>query len=1076
MIGFIGLQGVFAQTSVTGTITDADNGGTIPGVNVQVKGTSIGTMTNMDGFYSIQVPADASAIVFSFVGMETQEVPFMGNPKMDVSMVGNSLKLDEVIVTAMGVTREKKSLGYSVEDVKADELNRTRPTNIVDALSGKVSGIQVTSSSGAVGASSRITIRGNSSFAGDNQPLFVVDGVPLSNYASDMVQTGGADYGNAAMDMDPENIESMSVLKGAAASALYGSRALNGVIIITTKKGASHRSGSKRIGVTYSYNVGFDQVAILPTYQNKYGQGTAGSEYDYDQHTIDNPGAYGSYQDYVQNESFNYYDGNWGGVNDGWDESWGPRLDAGLMLNQFDSPYTLDNNGLPVYTATPWKSNPDNIKDFYQTGVSQTHNVAVDFGSEKGTGRISYINSNVKGVIPNTDLKKNSFNFSGTFNLTDKLRASANANYVSNKSDNLPGTGYDAGNIMQSLGGWFGRQVDMQSLKDNYETLDPFGRPYTWSYYYHNNPYWTVYKNTASRNRDRLFGNINLTYDLTEWVNLNFRAGTDYFSEQRKNVIYNQSNQSKSGGGQFVQNFRSNQENNIDLFANFDKDLTDDLRITALLGANYMRKAYTFQEVEATELTVPDLFDISNAKGSPGVDMYRNEKETNSIYASADLSFKDYLFLGLTYRSDWSSTLPETHWNYNYYSANLGFIFTELVDINENFLSFGKIRTSFARVGGDTDPYRLQNYYESGDNTFNGITQYHYLRDLNNAELKPETKDAFEVGLDLRFYKNRIGLDITYYNEKTYDQIMAIDISQATGFDSKWINAGELQNKGIEISAYADIVKKTDGFNWTSNVRWSKNENVVTELYGDLEKYQLATAWSLTTEARPGADWGVMMGYAFLRDANGSIIVDGGIPQRTATTVEVGNTTPDFVYGFTNNFEYKGVSLGIHIDGRKGGDIFSVSKMFGLYSGVLEETAEGDIREVGVIAGENVMTDETFVNEDGSTNTTVVAANDFFANAYKLHEMSIIDGSYIKLREVSLGYSLPKSLLGKTKVIDGVNISIFARNVALLWVHESNDVRIDPETGFGIGNAGVGFEQYQLPTSRTIGFKVIANF
>lgn len=1080
LIGFLGVQGVFAQTSVTGTVTDADNGGTLPGVSVLVKGTSIGTVTDMDGKYSLQVPEDAAALQYSFVGMEPQEVAFTGQTTINVDMQASALKLDEVIVTALGVSRTKKSLGYSVEDIKADELTKTRPTNIVDALSGKISGVQVTSASGAVGASSRITIRGNSSFAGDNQPLFVIDGVPISNYATDMGVSGGeADYGNAAMDIDPENIESMSVLKGASASALYGSRALNGVILITTKKGGINKGGSKRIGVTYSYNVGFDNVSTLPDYQNKYGQGSSGSEYAYKQFNADPDNTpYSTYQEYAQNESFNYYNGIGGGVNDGTDESWGPRLDAGLSLDQFTSPYTLDGNGSPVYEATPWVSHPDNTKNFYQTGVNQTHNIAVDFGSDRANGRISYINSNIKGIIPNTDLKKNSFNFNGTYHLTDKLHASASANYVNNQSDNLAGQGYGANNVMQSIGGWFGRQVEMQPLEDNWNQLDPFGKPYTWSYNYHNNPYWTVNKNTNSRTRDRIFGNVNFTYDVADWVNVNFRSGTDYFAETRKNVIWNMSNESKTQGGSFVQSFRTNSETNIDLFANFDKQLTEDFRITGLVGANYRRSQFNFQSVEATELTVPNFFDISNAKGSALVDMSRNEKETNSVYASADADYKDFLFVGATIRNDWSSTLPQESWSYFYYSGNVGFIFTELIDIDDKFLSFGKVRASYAKVGGDTDPYRLYNYYQAEeDGPFTGVTQYHYLRSLMNADLKSETKKAMEFGLDLRFYHNRFGLDLTYYQERTYDQIMAVDVSTSTGFNSKWINAGELENKGIEISAYGEIFKKKGGFNWTTNIRWSKNKNTVTELYGDLKKLQLAYAWGVSTQARPGEEWGVMMGTDYVRDGNGNIVVDSrGRPKATALPEEIGNTTPDFNFGFTNSFEYKGVNLSIHIDGRKGGDIFSVTKMFGLYAGVLEATADGSIREDGVIAGQNVMTDETFVNEDGTPNTTEVSAASFFSTAYGLKKMSVIDGSFIKLREISLGYNLPKSLLAKTSFIAGVNLSVFARNVALLWVHESNDVRIDPETGFGVGNAGVGFEQYQLPPSRTIGFKVTVNF
>ncbi|MBI9035927.1 MAG: SusC/RagA family TonB-linked outer membrane protein, partial [Bacteroidales bacterium] len=1037
--------------------------------------TTQGVTTNIDGKYTLVVKEDAQALIFRFVGMATQEVTIGASNVIDVVMKSEMLDIEGVVITALGISREKKSLGYAVEDVKGDDLMNTRPTNVIDALSGKISGVQVVSASGAVGASSRINIRGNSSLRGDNQPLFVIDGVPMSNYSSEVGQYGDVDYGNAAMDIDPENIESMSVLKGAGAAALYGSRALNGVIIITTKKGKGVKKG---LGIQYTYNIGMDNAYILPTYQNKYGQGTAGDEYTFNQYQNDPDNTpYGSYQEYAQNESFNYYDGNWGGVNDGWDESWGPRLDAGLKLNQFNSPYTLDANGNPVYEATPWISQPDNVKNFFETGINQTHNIAITSNGEKASGRFSYTNNTVKGVVPNTDLKKNSFNFNGGYKLSKRINVNASATYVKNQSDNLPGGGYGAENVMQSLGSWFGRQVNMDALRDNYDELDAFGKPYTWSYYYHNNPYWTLYKNTSSRDRDRLIGSADVMYKVNDWMNVNFRAGTDFWSEGRKSVVYDKSNQSKVGGGQFTQNERTSQENNVDFFINMDKPINDDLRISGLVGANYRENKYRFQEVSATELTVPNFFDIGNAKGSPGTDMFLRNRETNSIYSQVNLSYKEYLFVGGTFRNDWSSTLPTDENSYPYYSGDVGFIFSELLDINPNILSHGKLRASYATVGGDADPYVLANYFEAASNAFNGVSQYAYLRDLNNGVLKPEQKYATEFGLDLKFAQNRIGLDVTYYTEDTENQIMAVDISTATGFDSKWINAGILRNQGVEISGMGEILKSKDGLNWNINVKFAKNSNKMIELYKDLEKYQLGSAWSITTEARPNAEYGVMMGKAFERDANGAIIVDAdGLPMRTADNVEVGNITPDFNWGVINTFSYKGVNLNVAIDGRQGGDIFSVTKMFGLYSGVLEQTAQGDIREVGVIAGQNVMTNENFVTEDGKVNDIRVSANDFYSNFYKLHEMSIIDGSFIKLREISLDYSLPRSIMKKISFVDGLNVSAYARNVALLWVHESNDVRIDPETGFGVSTGGIGFEQYQLPPTRTIGFKLTANF
>jgi TonB-linked SusC/RagA family outer membrane protein len=1092
---FVGMNLANAQTrTIHGTIVDSEDGQGIPGVTITVKGTTVGTTTDLDGKYSLEVKPEYETLQFSYVGMKTVEITLSDQTEINVTLEPDVMQMDEVVVTALGVSREKKTLGYAVQDVSGDQLNQAKTDNVLNALSGRVAGVQVTNASGAVGASTRITIRGNSSFRSDNQPLFVVDGVPISNYSSGVSQWGGADFGNAIMDIDPENIESMTVLKGASAAALYGSRALNGVILITTKKGKANNNG---LGVTYSYNVGFDKVYILPKYQNKYGQAGYGSEYAYNQylknnengHTADNY----SYQQYTEEQVYSYYDGNWGGVNDGWDESWGSRLDIGLKLNQFDSPYTLDAEGNPVYEATPWVSHPDNVKDFFNTGVNQTHNVAITGGNDKATGRLSYVYNDVQGVIPNTDMYKNSVNFTGTYKMTDRFQASANVTYTNNYSSSLPGNGYDPNNVMQSLGSWFGRQVNMQSLKDHWMELDPFGKPYTWSYYYHNNPYWTAYKNTSSRNRNRVMGNATLKYDINNWLNITFRAGTDFWSESRKHVIYNMSNESKKGGGSFWESTRNFQETNIDLYLNFDKSFGKDgiHRISGLAGANYRNNSYLYNYMRADELTVPNFFDIGNAKGTANVDMYKSLRTTNSVYAQVDYSFKDFLFLGATIRGDWSSTLPSGDWNYWYPSVNAAFILTNLIEVDPKVLTFAKIRASFAKVGGDADPYSLYNFYQSAT-PFAGVSLYHYLRQNNNPNLRPETQNSWEIGLDLKFWNGRVGVDFTYYDQKTTDQIMAIDVANSTGFDSRWINAGEIGNSGVELGAYVDIFKSKN-FSWGVDFNWAKNKNVVNSLYGDLESYQIGSSWGgLSIQARPGETYGIIKGYAFLRDDNGNIIVDGsGLPERTGTLEELGNIVPDWTGGINNRFTFGNTSdwgqinFNFLIDGRKGGDIFSVTKMFGLYAGILEQTADNNVRETGAVAGLNAMTNESFVHEDGSAlntdlsdpnNSDIVAPSDFYYNAYKLHEWSIIDGSFIKLREISVGYALPKRLFENSKVIKGFDVSVYAHNVALLWVDSSNDIKIDPETAFGNGNSGQGIEQYQLPATRTIGFKFSVRF
>ncbi len=1084
---FAGLSFAYAQTkTISGTVTSAKDGSAIPGVTVLVKGTTNGTVTDVNGRYSLKVNKGATTLIFSFVGMKTQEVPINGRSVINVVMSNEAISMNEVVVTALGISRQKKSLGYAVQTVKGSSLSEVPKQNVLNALAGRVSGIQVTSSSGAVGASTRITIRGNSSFRSNNQPLFVVDGVPVSNATTGATQWGGVDFGNAIADIDPQNIKSITVLKGASAAALYGSRALNGVVLITTKQGSPRQKG---IGITYNFSIGFSNIYILPSYQNKYGQGYYGSEYWW--HHLDKKyGVTQTYQQFAQGDvfgaGFSYYNGDWGGVMDGMDESWGPHLDIGLKLTQFDSPYKLDAQGKPVYTPTPWISQPNNVRDFFVTGIHQTHNVALTGGNQKAYGRIAYTYDDVTGTVPNTGEIKHNFNLSGHIQLVKKLSADANVTYVNNHSDNLPGQGYDVNNVMQSLGSWFGRQVNIHHLKEHWNQLNPWGNPYNWNSSYHNNPYWTVYNNTTSRVRNRMFGNILVKWDMTDWMNLNFRAGTDFYEERRKHVDHNQSQDYPNG--HFWQTKIFNQENNLDLFLNIDKHLSKTIRLTGLLGGNFRQDLYNSTSMTANELTVPNFFDISNAKGSPVPTMYTSKRETNSIYAQAELSIKDYLFIGATGRNDWSSTLPKGKWSYFYPSVNASWIFTNTFHLTGKAFTFGKLRASYAIVGGDASPYSLSNVYLANTTAFEGITQYYFTRTLANADLKPERKYSWEVGTNLKFLSNRIGLNFTYYSSYTKNQIMAIQIPTSSGFGHRWINAGELSNKGVEITLYADIFKRANGFNWRVTLNWAKNHNKVVALYGDLQSLQIGRSWSgLSVQARPGETYGVIRGLGYVVDsATGAYVVgSNGMPLTSQSNKNLGYVTPDWTGGISNDFSYKGISLHVLIDGRKGGDLFSVTKMFGLYSGILKQTAQGNIRETGVVAGYNAMQQYKFVHEDGTplntnlkdpNNKDIVSAQSFYENYYGLKQESIIDGSFIKLREIALGYTFPQSMLSKQKVVQSLTVSFFVHNAALLYVDKTNDVKIDPETGYGNGNAGVGFEQYQLPPSRTMGFKLSVKF
>jgi TonB-linked SusC/RagA family outer membrane protein len=1063
-----------AQQTITGRVTNAESGDPIPGVSVVVKQqATVGTSTDMDGEYSLQVPEDAQSLVFSFVGMIKQEIPIRGRTVIDVELEPAVEEMEEVVVTALGISRERKALGYSVQDVSGEDLTQVPESNLLNSMTGKVAGVQITSASGAVGSSTRITIRGNNSF-GENQPLFVVDGTPVSNFSTDVDQFGDADFGNAAMDIDPENIKSISILKGANASAIYGSRAANGVVLITTKSGQKQKAG---IGVSYTYTSNFSKPYILPDYQNKYGQGLNGSEYLAQAEGI-NVDNLEEYNQYAVNNSYAYGDGNPGspGTFDYLDESWGPRLDIGLEIPQFNSPYSVDGSGNVTYQATPWISHPNNVESFFRTGVAQSHNLSLSGGVDEATGRLSITQDINEGTIPNTDLTKTSINLSGNVKLGNRLNAQFKTTYVKNHSDNIPYNGYDAGNVMQSIGGWFGRQVNMSALEANWNKLDPFGKPYTWSYYYHDNPYWTVNRKPTERTRDRIFGNAQLRYTITDWLNATARFGTDYFTESRKRSIWEMSNENKNNGGQFWENKRTLQETNFDFIVNFDKTFGEDLRLDGLAGAHYRKYDYNYSLLEAAELTVPNFFHISNVSGSATTDQTIEESEQNSVYGQVNLSYKDFLFIGGTARNDWSSTLPSDNWSYFYPSGNLNVVFTELFDIP--VLSFGKIFTSYAIVGNDTNPYQLRTNYGASTNTFLGVTQYFISRELANSDLKPEKTKSFEIGTNLQFLNGRLGLDFTYYDQITTDQILSVEIPASSGYESRVINAGEIENEGIEISAFANILKSPNGFNWRLNVNWSKNSNTVNKLYRDLESYQINRSWGgVSVEARPGDPLGVIMAEGFLKDDNGNYVVDAtGRPMSTANPVNAGNITPDWVGGIRNSFSYKGLTFSALIDGRKGGDIFSVTKMFGLYAGILDETAKGDTRENGLIAGEDVLTGKTFVKEDGSPNDIVVSPQSFWSRFYSVKEHNIIDGSYIKLRELTLGYTFPKKWLDRIGFIQNLTLSAYARNVAVLYLHDSNDIPIDPETAFGATLQGQGLEQFQIPPSRVIGLKVSTRF
>lgn len=1080
---------LFAQTQLKGRVVD-EKGAPIAGVTVTLKdGTA--TQSGANGEFMITYK-QAGPLRLSAVGYGQKEVDLSSQTTVEVILNADSEGLEEVVVTALGLSREKRSLGYAIQELKGTELTQTNQQNVLNSMSGKISGMQVTAASGAVGAGSRVVLRGNNSF-GNNQPLFVIDGVPVSNFSTDVGSGGSVDYGTGIGDIDPNNIESVSVLKGANAAALYGQLAGNGVIIITTKNG----KGATSPVISYSGGISFENPYILPRYQNSYGQGKYGEEYLwklYQQGDLQlsdigssnnlNPT---TYQEWAEQIGFRYVDGLGNGVNDGVDESWGPRLDAGLLLPQYNSP--LDANG--NRTATPWVSNPSNVRDFFQTGHTMDHSVSLSSAFGKGTSRLSLGNQKQAGTVPNTDQDRYTVSLNATQQLTDKLEVNAIMNYVRLENDNLIGQGYNSFNPMQSIGGWFGRQVNIKDLKANWDSEFENGFPYNWNNNFHDNPFFNTNNNTNSRYKDRLFGNVNASYNFHKWFKAMLRVGNDWSYEKRMALTYNKSNSTLTsmanrtwGGGKFRQSNYGLNELNADLILTGSGNIYPKLNLSYTVGGNYRDYKYSYDLMGADQLTVPNLFRIGNTKGSPVTDMSTQHLRSNSLFGQVSVGYDDALYLDLTARNDWNSTLPANNLSYFFPSASLSWIFSKTLNINPEILSFGKIRGSWASVGkGAGNAYYTQGTYVPNTAAFNGVSLYSISSILPPLNLLPERANSLEIGAELRFLNDRIGLDLTYYDKKSLDQIMQVDISGATGFGSLRLNAGEIQNRGIEAQLNLGILRNPEGLQWDMNVNWAKNTSVVNELYTDpntqqaLESFNITSAWSMTVDAIPGRPFGVMRGTAFQRDESGAILVGtDGLPKYTSSPQELGNITPDWVGGINNRFAYKDFRLSFLIDMRKGGDVFSVTQWFGLQSGVLEETVKGGIRENGMVLGQDYMSDERFVMENGQQNDIRVGARDYFQSLWGGRETGIIDGSFVKLRQIELGYDFPQHLFSNWKVVKRAGVSLFAHNVALLYTSKSNFAHIDPETGFGVGNDGVGIEQYQIPSNRSIGMKLNLTF
>jgi TonB-linked SusC/RagA family outer membrane protein len=916
-----------------------------------------------------------------------------------------------------------------------------------------------------------------STLTGNNQPLFVVDGVPIINSYSSAGAYSGIDYGNSAMDINPSDIENISILKGANAAALYGSRAVNGVVLITTKTGKGTKKG---LGVTLETNMTWSNPLKLPSYQNKYGQGYSGE--------------------------FEYVDGNWGGVNDGIDESWGPALD-GRLLPQFDSPYDPVTG---VRTPTPWIAHPDNVKDVFETGFNRIIGASVNRMEDDYNYRLSLSNQDQTGMVPNTDQRKNTVSLNAGINITSKLRVGGSGAYTVTKNDNIMGSGYTSAGILQSLSQWFGRQVDTKYLKENWQEIDPVsGRNVNWNHSYHDNPYWTVNKNTNSRTRERITGNVNLSYDITDWMQFRTMVGIDAYSQHIKQVRAKDSHDWMDGRFDNYESVRS--EVTANAVFTFDKTIGD-FDILGTLGSEYNHYDYRDDNTYVDALIIPDLYATSNAAVAARTGMSETHTELQSVFASLNIGYRDFLYLDLTARNDWSSTLPVDNNSYFYPSASLGFVVTEALGVQSNILSYAKLRASYAQVGGTAGAYSLLGTYDAF-NPFDGNPSLSYTNTIAPSGLKPQSKNSLEFGADLKFFNNRLSLDATYYKENTTNQILNIDVSRTTGFNTKTINAGDIQNEGVELIMNIVPIQSRD-FSWDVTLNWATNTNTVKALTGDMEYLYLYNgSWGMQVHARVGEEYGQMWGYDIIRENetpvykedgttidyilySGRPVVDeDGRYIRSPKKTVLGNISPDWYGGVNNSFNYKNFNFSFLVDFRIGGDQFSVTDWFGNYSGIMEITAATNdngmnVRDA-VEDGGGVKVDGVYgrLDDDGRVqftdaggndsgtpvqNESYVWAQDFYEGDYwGKPSLSIFDASYVKLREVIMGYTF-KSLPYLNQIgIGDVNLSLVGRN--LLLIH-SNLPHVDPENGLSAGNSSVGMNSTPTPSARSIGFDLKIHF
>ena len=1055
-------QMISAQAlQITGKVTSSEDGATMLGVTVVVKGTTIGAVTNSEGDYTISVPSEATTIVFSFIGMNTQEVAINGRTSIDIVLDPDFVGIDEVVVTALGISRQRKALGYSSVEVGADETLQKSEPDMLRSLQGKVPGVEIRSTGGAPGSATRITIRGNSSFTGGNQPLFVVDGIPYSNsqYNTSSQSTGGGAYSSGISTLDPNDIESTSILKGAAAAALYGSRAKNGVVVITTKSGSAKAS---QFSMTLNSSLNFETLARLPEYQNTYGNGV----------------------------NFDYQNAN---------GSWGPRFDS--MDSIATWPGYSDAFGWG--DSIPYVAQPDNVKDLFKTGMVYENSLNIQSGTENSSYNFTISDLRNTGYIPNSSFNRTSLSMGGNVRFLDRITAGATASYSRGEQvggifgNNQSSDGYGASSFARSL--WLGRTWIM----DPYE--DPAtGRPIQPNGTGFDSPLWSWENNVITTEMDRIIGNVNFALDVTDWWTISYKAGVNTFIQKREEIVEIGSRANVFGGtGGITNDHVYAQELNSQLLFSFDKDFGDNISLTAVVGhelnaQNSRRNAY-----RGFTFTNAGIYDITNTENvtpytfAPTGQFGINNQRLVGVFGDLTLGYSNYLFLNLTGRNDWSSTLPLDNNSYFYPAVGLSFLFSEALGLQSNTFNLGKLRASWGKVGMDAAPYSINPVYELRSTKIGGGPYFPFLGQPGMArpqtgydpELSPEFKTDIEFGTYLVFFNNRVGLDVTYYQSVSTDMIYPVFVAPSSGYANYYTNVGQMNNNGLEIAMNVTPVRTASGLDWDILGSFTANHNEVMNINDkDSLTYVSQLFGDPSSAIIIGKPYGVFYGEVAMTDDDGNYLIDpsdGNIIKDTEKT-DYGSPYPDFTLGVGNTLRFKGFTLSALVDYRHGGQLFSNSITSMLGRGVTKDTEDRESTVIIPGVYGDPITLEPVLDGNGNSipNNTQISVNDLYFYAggpntsfgiNSAGAFQVYDATVLRLREVTLGYDLPSSLLGSTP-LKGINISFTARNIWYFAPNIPTYTHFDPEIStYGATNVQ-GVEYSGAPATKRYGINLRVTF